>query len=98
MVLIAGDEVVVTKSGKKTYGLGRFFSSLYGKAVPSRCFLSLSLISVKQHRSYPLIMEQVIKEKHKTENQDSAVKGSKKAKLKKRRDVQKAVATKIVNK
>ena len=26
--LMAGDEVVVTKSGKKTYGLDRFFSSL----------------------------------------------------------------------
>lgn len=26
--LLAGDEVVVTKSGKKTYGVNRFFSSL----------------------------------------------------------------------
>ncbi|ESQ15776.1 MAG: hypothetical protein N838_07710 [Thiohalocapsa sp. PB-PSB1] len=25
MVLLAGDEVVVTKSGKKTHGLDRFF-------------------------------------------------------------------------
>ena len=31
--LLAGDEVVVTKSGKQTYGLGRFFSSLYGSAA-----------------------------------------------------------------
>ena len=30
---LAGDEVVVTKSGKQTYGLERFFSSLYGKSV-----------------------------------------------------------------
>jgi len=42
-ILIAGDEVNVTKSGKKTYGLGRFFSSLYGKTVPSLYFLNLSL-------------------------------------------------------
>ena len=28
VLLMAGDEVVVTKSGKKTYGLDRFFSSL----------------------------------------------------------------------
>jgi putative transposase len=34
---------VVTKSGKTTYGLDRFFSSLYGKAVPGLCFLSLSV-------------------------------------------------------
>ena len=32
--LLAGDEVVVTKAGKQTYGLDRFFSSLYGKPVP----------------------------------------------------------------
>src|SRR5262245_42110254 len=32
--LVAGDEVVVTKAGKTTYGLDRFFSSLYGKPVP----------------------------------------------------------------
>ena len=27
--LLAGDEVVVTKAGKTTYGLDRFFSSVY---------------------------------------------------------------------
>ncbi|OAD22645.1 transposase [Candidatus Thiomargarita nelsonii] len=80
VVLIAGDEVVVTKSGKKTYGLGRFFSSLYGKTVPSRSELSLSLISVKQHRSHPIMMEQVTREKPPNENQESSVIVSKKGK------------------
>jgi len=80
VVLISGDEVVVTKSGKKTYGVGRFFSSLYGKTVPSICFLSMSLISVKQHRSYPIIMEQVIKEKPQTKEEVSTVKSSKTSK------------------
>jgi hypothetical protein len=42
----------VTKSGKMTYGLDRFFSSLYGKTVPGLCFLSLSLLSVKRRTSY----------------------------------------------
>jgi putative transposase len=60
-ILAAGDHVVVTKSGKKTYGLERFFSSLYGKAVPGLCFLSLSLISVKRRTSYPVVSEQVEK-------------------------------------
>jgi len=32
--LLVGDEVVVTKAGKHTYGLDRFFSSLYGKPIP----------------------------------------------------------------
>ena len=62
VLLLAGDEVVVTKSGKKTYGLDRFFSSLYGRAVPSVCFLSLALISVRRGTSYPVRMEQVVRE------------------------------------
>ena len=62
-ILIGGDETVVTKSGQKSYGLDRFFSSLYGKPVPGLSFFSLSLISVKERSSYPVMMEQVIKEK-----------------------------------
>ena len=41
--LLAGDEVVVTKAGKHTYGLDRFFSSLYGKPVPGLGLLYLLL-------------------------------------------------------
>jgi hypothetical protein len=62
-VLIGGDESVVTKSGKQTYGLDRFFSSLSGKPVPGLSFFSLSLISVKARTSYPVMMEQVVKDK-----------------------------------
>ena len=61
-ILIGGDETVVTKAGHQTYGLERFFSSLYGKAVPGLSFFSLSLISVNQRTSYPVMMEQTIKE------------------------------------
>src|SRR5439155_12764000 len=61
VVVMSGDYVVVTKSGKTTYGLDRFFSSLYGKAVPGLCFLSLSLLSVKRRTSYPVVTEQVEK-------------------------------------
>jgi DDE superfamily endonuclease len=61
VVLMSGDHVVVTKAGKTTYGLDRFFSSLYGKAVPGLCFLSLSLISVTRRTSYPVVTEQVDK-------------------------------------
>ena len=61
VVLMSGDHVVVTKSGKMTYGLDRFFSSLYDKAVPGLCFLSLSLLSVKRRTSYPVVTEQVEK-------------------------------------
>ena len=61
VVVMSGDHVVVTKAGKTTYGLDRFFSSLYGKTVPGLCFLSLSLLSVKHRTSYPVVTEQVAK-------------------------------------
>ena len=59
--LLAGDEVVVTKAGKHTYGLGRFFASLYGKPVPGVSFFALSLVSVQERRSFPMRVEQVVR-------------------------------------
>ncbi len=87
-LLIAGDESVVTKSGHKTYGLDRFFSSLYGKPVPGIAFFGLSVISVKHRVSYPVMMEQVIKpeaEKQEPKPSKSAKKQAKKQDRKKRR-------------
>lgn len=83
--LLAGDEVVLTKSGKKTYGLDRFFSSLYGKPVKSLCFFSLSLISVKQRCSYPLIAKQVIRSKEADEVKTECQKQHTEKKLPKQR-------------
>ncbi|KJU81849.1 transposase IS4 family protein [Candidatus Magnetobacterium bavaricum] len=60
-LLIAGDETVINKAGKKTYGLGWFFSSIHSKSVQGISFLSLSIVSVKNKQSYPIIMEQVEK-------------------------------------
>ena len=59
--ILAGDETTVSKSGQSTYGLSRFFSSVSGKTLPSLAFLSLSLVSVKERRSYPLLMEQIVR-------------------------------------
>src|SRR5262245_20376206 len=59
--LLAGDEVVVTKAGKTTHGLDRFFSSLYGKPVPGLAFFALSLLSVQARRSFPIRVEQVVR-------------------------------------
>ena len=59
--ILAGDETVVSKSGQSTYGLSRFFSSVSGKTLPSLAFLSLSLVSVKARRSYPMAIEQVVR-------------------------------------
>jgi putative transposase len=51
--LLAGDEVVVSKSGRKTYGLDRFFSSLASKPISAVSFFTLSLVSVEQRHSFP---------------------------------------------
>ena len=59
--LLVGDEVVVTKAGKITHGLDRFFASLYGKPVPGLAFFALSLVSIQQRRSFPIRVEQVVR-------------------------------------
>src|SRR5437879_12861081 len=51
--LAAGDEVVVTKAGKSTYGRDRFLASLYGKPVPGLAFFTASLFSVQKRRAFP---------------------------------------------
>ena len=74
--LLAGDECVVSKSGKQTHGLDRFFSSLSGKPIPSVSFFSLSLVGTQERRSYPIMVEQVIR----TEAEKAAAKAKKRAK------------------
>jgi putative transposase len=64
--LLAGDECVVTKSGKKTYGLDLFFSGLLKRTIPSLSFFTLALVNVKERRSYPICMEQTIRSTEET--------------------------------
>ncbi|MCT7958232.1 transposase [Laspinema sp. D3] len=59
--LVAVDEVIVTKAGKETHGLDRFFARLYGKPVPGLSFFALSLVSVQQRKSFPIHIEQTLK-------------------------------------
>lgn len=59
--LLVGDESVITKAGKTTHGLDRFFCSLFGKPVPGLAFLAFSLVSVQERKSYPLLVEQVVR-------------------------------------
>jgi hypothetical protein len=59
--ILAGDETVVSKAGKHTYGLDRFFASLAGKPIPGLAFFALSLISTKERRSFPIALEQVVR-------------------------------------
>jgi putative transposase len=83
--ILAGDESVVTKSGKQTYGLDRFFSGLLNQVVPSIAIFALSLIDVKERRSYPIRVEQVVRseaEKAAAKARKQARKAKKKSKLK----------------
>ena len=61
--ILAGDEVVVTKAGKHTFGLDRFFSGLLQKVVPGLSFFALSLVNTADHTSSPIAVEQVVRSK-----------------------------------
>ena len=58
---LAGDEVVITKSGHQTYGVDWFFSSLASRPVKGLAFFALSLVGLEQRQSYPLRIEQVMR-------------------------------------
>ncbi|MGB1258400.1 MAG: transposase [Thiolinea sp.] len=58
--LLLGDASTVTKAGQCTFGVGRFFSSIYSRAVPGISFQTLSLLEVDQARSWPLLIEQIL--------------------------------------
>jgi putative transposase len=59
--LLAGDEVVCGKAGQETYGLDRFFSSLQQRPIAGLAFFAFSLINVREQRSYPVRIDQVIR-------------------------------------
>lgn len=57
--LLAGDESTVSKSGKLTHGLGKFFSSIHSRAIKGLGFFSLCLIEVSSKKAMSLLMEQL---------------------------------------
>lgn len=58
--ILASDETLSSKSGKKTYGIDYFFSSIIQKPIKSLCFSGLSIIVPEKNKSYPLLMSQLI--------------------------------------
>lgn len=56
--LLLADEVVVEKVGKKTHGVGRFYSSKAQAVIASVSFLAFSVLEVESKESYPLQIEQ----------------------------------------
>ena len=91
-VLIAGDATTVTKSGKKTFGLGKFFSSVYSRPVPGIAFQTLSLLDVERRKSRPMLTEQILpqpkQEKSRTKKKKQGRGRPKGSKNKNRRDVE----------
>lgn len=90
--LLAGDEVVVNKAGKKTHGVGRFFSSIAQRPVPGVSFMALSLIDVQARQSYPLCVEQILPVEKAPEPENPAPK-RKRGRPKGRKNYEKPVPT-----
>jgi putative transposase len=59
--IAAGDEVVVSKAGKETYGLDRFFAGLQQRVIPGLSFFMFSLVNIREERSYPMQVAQIVK-------------------------------------
>jgi hypothetical protein len=59
--IIAGDEVVDSKAGKKTYGLDRFFSGIQQQVISGLSFFTFSLVNVREEHSYPMQATQMVK-------------------------------------
>lgn len=95
VILIAGDATTVTKSGRETHGLGKFFSSIYSRAVSGLGFQCLSLIEVERRIAWPILTAQMSpppkkeKREHTKEKPVKRKRGRPKgSKNKNRRDVQ----------
>ena len=58
---IAGDGTTISKAGKSSYGLGRYFSSIVGRPIKGLSFFSYSIVNVTRRRSFPMLMRQLTK-------------------------------------
>lgn len=86
--ILAGDATTVTKAGKETFGINRFFSGVLGIAVRGLEFFLISLIDVTERKSYPLGLKQTVREKG--EKASGSKKRKKKRGKKKSKTVQKS--------
>lgn len=59
--VLIGDKTVVSKAGKITYGLDRFFSSTQSRPIKGLCFQVLALGSVEGNWSCPMDVMQVVR-------------------------------------
>ena len=57
-ILIA-DETVISKSGKRTHGFDRFYSSMASKPIPAVAVFTIAMVHIHQHKAIPVSFEQV---------------------------------------
>lgn len=100
--ILGGDGTTISKSGQQTHGIGRFFSGLLGQAVKGLEFMVLSLISVEDGKSYPLMVGQTVRSeaekaalKVRREERQARAKGGKKKKPGKAKGRPKGVRNKV---
>ena len=74
--ILAADECVEVKSGKFSFGLGYFFSSLSKKVIPSISFAHLSILSVKKKDSYSFSTVQILRKKETRKKKSQKKKGA----------------------
>ena len=80
---LIGDESVVTKAGKHTYGIDRFFAGLLGRVTKSIAVFTLAIVDVEAGKSFPLRVQQVVRSQ--AEKDEAKAKGkAKKANGKKK--------------
>jgi putative transposase len=79
--IAAGDEVVLGKAGKETYGIGRFFSGLQNRVIPGLSFFVFSVMDVQERQSFPIQAVQMVKgkEEHKKKEEKRSVKKEKRS-------------------
>jgi len=86
--IVAGDETVVSKAGRETFGIDRYFSGLKGQVIKGLSFFVISLVNVAERRSYPLAVKQMVRSEAEKaaikEHRRKAAEQSKKKKRKRR--------------
>ncbi len=64
--ILAGDETVVSKSGKETFGIDRYFSGLKGKVIRGLSFFVFSLVDTTERKSLALSVKQMVRSEAET--------------------------------
>ena len=60
-LIIVADESTITKAGKNTFGVGKYYSGLFSRAVNAIQIITFSIVDVKRRRSFPIFTRQLQK-------------------------------------